>query len=469
MRKTPPARRGFLTVTVLVLSAVAAACSSSPGPPSSGGSVTAQATPASTAPAGPAQPGTGVSGTLSNGTIWLAEYPASWNGTLVLYSHGFGSLTAADAPDSQTQSALLAAGYAIAGSSFDPHGSEWALDTALSDQFGALAAVESAVLPRRPAHVLAFGTSMGGLISALEAQDGQGKIDGALTTCGVVSGGVNLSQYQLDGEYAITRLLGDAARRAERRHRLRHRAGALCRRAAGPGVRRRAGQAGAGHGLPQPAGLEPVRLGAGRGERPPGAGGGPGCRADGQRAQRPQLLRRRPGVDRAGGRRAAGLDRRDELRAALRRLVGQGGGHGALPGSQAKPEQRPRRAQRRRHHPRRPGGSAVAAGELRSHREARGARARPAHHRRQPRPGEGRELLRQAGRPGRQRRPAAAGIHRQLRALQLQRVRGARGPRRAVAAGDDRAVGRPGDGGQPGGAGHRAAPRLGPFHQLLPG
>jgi hypothetical protein len=211
MRKTPPARRGFLTVTVLVLSAVAAACSSSPGPPSSGGSVTAQATPASTAPAGPAQPGTGVSGTLSDGTTWVAEYPASWNGTLVLYSHGFGSLTAADAPDSQTQSALLAAGYAIAGSSFDPHGSEWALDTALSDQFGALAAVESAVLPRRPAHVLAFGTSMGGLISALEAQDGQGKIDGALTTCGVVSGGVNLSQYQLDGEYAITRLLGNPA------------------------------------------------------------------------------------------------------------------------------------------------------------------------------------------------------------------------------------------------------------------
>jgi hypothetical protein len=71
--------------------------------------------------------------------------------------------------------------------------------------------VESAVLPRRPARVLAFGTSMGGLISALEAQDGQGKIDGALTTCGVVSGGVNMSQYQLDGEYAITRLLGNPA------------------------------------------------------------------------------------------------------------------------------------------------------------------------------------------------------------------------------------------------------------------
>ena len=211
MRKTPLARRGVLTVTILALSAVAAACSASPGSPSSGASGGSVTTHASTATTGPAQPGTQVSGTLSDGTSWVAEYPAPWNGTLVLYSHGFGALTAADAPDSQTQSALLAAGYAIAGSSYDPNGSEWALDTALSDQFGALSAVESAVLPRRPARVLAFGTSMGGLISALEAQEGQGKIDGALTTCGVVSGGVNLSQYQLDGEYAISQLLGNPA------------------------------------------------------------------------------------------------------------------------------------------------------------------------------------------------------------------------------------------------------------------
>jgi hypothetical protein len=216
MRKTPLARRGVLTVTILALSAVAAACSASPGSaspgsPSSGASGGPVTTPVSTAPTGTAKPGTEVSGTLTDGTSWVAEYPAAWNGTLVLYSHGFGSLTASDAPDSQTQSALLAAGYAIAGSSYDPNGSEWALDTALSDQFGALAAVESTVLPRPPAQVLAFGTSMGGLISALEAQDGQGKINGALTTCGVVSGGVNLSQYQLDGEYAITRLLGNPA------------------------------------------------------------------------------------------------------------------------------------------------------------------------------------------------------------------------------------------------------------------
>jgi hypothetical protein len=63
------------------------------------------------------------------------------------------------------------------------------------------------VLPGRPRQVLALGTSMGGLVSALEAQEGTGRIDGALTTCGIVAGAINLNNYQLDGEYALARLL----------------------------------------------------------------------------------------------------------------------------------------------------------------------------------------------------------------------------------------------------------------------
>ncbi|MGH3265635.1 MAG: hypothetical protein ACRDNS_26995 [Trebonia sp.] len=169
----------------------------------------AVAAPGAADAASVAAPGTQVGGTLANGTAWIAEYPASWNGTLLLYSHGFGPLAAADAPDANTKAALLADGYALAGSSYDPNNSEWALDTAVGDQFGTLAAVESTVLPARPRHVLAFGTSMGGLVSALEAQQGHGKIDGALTTCGIVGGGVNLNEYQSDGEYAIAQLLGD--------------------------------------------------------------------------------------------------------------------------------------------------------------------------------------------------------------------------------------------------------------------
>jgi hypothetical protein len=153
-------------------------------------------------------------GTTSDGGGWIADVPSSWNGTLLLYSHGYGTLSPQDAPpDSTTQAALLNAGYALAGSGYDPNGSLWALGSAVRDQFQTLRTVERTVLPSRPTQVLAFGTSMGGLISALEDQQSNGRLDGALTTCGIVAGGIQLNNYQLDGEYAIDKLLAsDAAK-----------------------------------------------------------------------------------------------------------------------------------------------------------------------------------------------------------------------------------------------------------------
>jgi hypothetical protein len=146
-------------------------------------------------------------GTLPDGATWIADVPARWHGTLLLYSHGYGPLTAADAPDPRTQKALLDMGYALAGSSYDPHGSWWALGSALRDQFETLAAVKKTVLASGLRKVYAVGTSMGGLISALEDEHSDGRLNGALTTCGIVGGANNLNQYQLDGEYALAQLL----------------------------------------------------------------------------------------------------------------------------------------------------------------------------------------------------------------------------------------------------------------------
>ncbi len=145
-------------------------------------------------------------GTTADGGQWVADVPAHWNGTLLLYSHGFGPPAAQDAPDPNTQAALLARGYALAGSSYDPSGSWWALDSALSDQFQTLSAVE-ALLPHRPTHAFAVGTSMGGLISSLEDEHSNGRLQASLTTCGIVAGGLQLNNYQLDGEYAMSQLL----------------------------------------------------------------------------------------------------------------------------------------------------------------------------------------------------------------------------------------------------------------------
>ncbi|MFJ6086751.1 alpha/beta hydrolase [Streptomyces sp. NPDC092369] len=140
-------------------------------------------------------------GTLSDGATWIADKPAQWNGTLLLFSHGFGPTTAADAPSAAVQQALLDGGYALAGSSYDPGGSMWALDSAERDQFAALDAFRRHV--GTPSRVISVGQSMGGLVNARLARDGAGRIDGALGLCGLVAGGVDLDNYQLDAEYTL--------------------------------------------------------------------------------------------------------------------------------------------------------------------------------------------------------------------------------------------------------------------------
>jgi hypothetical protein len=166
--------------------------------------VTASVMPGSAATAASVPASTHYTGTLPDGAIWVADVPASWNGTIILYSHGFGPLTAADAPNATTQGDLLSLGYALVGSSYSGP-SWWALASAAQDQFASLAALEQITGP--PRRTIAWGTSMGGLVSAIETQDARGRIDGTLTTCGLVGGALNLNEYQLQGEYAIDELL----------------------------------------------------------------------------------------------------------------------------------------------------------------------------------------------------------------------------------------------------------------------
>jgi len=165
-------------------------------------SVVAAGAPAAVAAAGDTS--THYTGSLADGASWVADVPASWNGTIILYSHGFGPLSAQDAPDPATQADLLGLGYALVGSSYSGS-SWWALASAARDQFASLAAVERRT--GRPRATIAWGESMGGLVSAEETQDSRGRIDGTLTTCGLVAGALSLNNYQLDGEYALNELL----------------------------------------------------------------------------------------------------------------------------------------------------------------------------------------------------------------------------------------------------------------------
>ena len=142
-------------------------------------------------------------------TVWEADVPANWNGTVILYSHGYRPSfagipqTPQNAPDEETARALLAEGYALVGSSYERSG--WTLDTAAEDQLQTLAAFGERF--GEPQRVLALGTSMGGLVTGQLAERTGTGIDGALATCGLMHGGVDLLNYQLDGAHAIAQLL----------------------------------------------------------------------------------------------------------------------------------------------------------------------------------------------------------------------------------------------------------------------
>jgi pimeloyl-ACP methyl ester carboxylesterase len=180
------ARRAFLILVALAV----AACSPSNS---------------STAKSSPSQP------TVLSGRIGTAAYsidvPVGWNGTLFLYSHGYvapgNSNPAVAAPGAEAYSWLLAHHYAIAGSSYSSTG--WALQDAFKDQIALLDLFDLKIA--KPARVIAWGHSLGGIITAGLVQLYPDRFAGAIPMCGVLSGGVASWNTGLDSAYAFRTLL----------------------------------------------------------------------------------------------------------------------------------------------------------------------------------------------------------------------------------------------------------------------
>jgi dienelactone hydrolase len=146
-------------------------------------------------------------GTLPDGAAWQIRVPADWNGTLLLYSHGYrapGSPNPAqDVSDPVTGGWLLDHGFALAGSSYASTG--WAIKEALADQAAVLDAFQASVgTPRR---TIAWGDSLGGMVTAGLVQRIPERLDGALPACGVVAGAVATWNQALDAAFAFKVLL----------------------------------------------------------------------------------------------------------------------------------------------------------------------------------------------------------------------------------------------------------------------
>lgn len=141
-----------------------------------------------------------------DGANYVIDIPPNWNGTLVLYSHGYvtpGSpLTAMDAGDPATGAFLLASGYALAGSSYSQNG--WALQQAFHDQIALLDHFQSTY--GKPKRTIAWGHSLGGIITAGLIQLNPERFAGALPMCGVVAGGPGAWNVGLDAEFVFKTL-----------------------------------------------------------------------------------------------------------------------------------------------------------------------------------------------------------------------------------------------------------------------
>src|SRR5229473_3464837 len=147
------------------------------------------------------------SGSLADDAEYLIEVPAKCNGTLFLYSHGYvvpGSANPArDVGDPFTRFFMLSSGYALAGSSYATTG--WAIHEALLDQIAVLDLFKLVV--GQPKRTIAWGHSLGGIITAGLIQRHAERFDAALPMCGVLSGGVATWNTALDSEFAFKTLL----------------------------------------------------------------------------------------------------------------------------------------------------------------------------------------------------------------------------------------------------------------------
>jgi pimeloyl-ACP methyl ester carboxylesterase len=141
------------------------------------------------------------------GAQYRIEVPPAWNGTLFLYSHGYvapGRINpATDSPSSLISSWLLDHGYAIAGSSYSSTG--WAIEDAFKDQIALLDFFNQRFA--KPKRVVAWGGSLGGIITAGLVQLYPDRFAGAIPICGVLAGGVATWNTALDGAYAFNTLL----------------------------------------------------------------------------------------------------------------------------------------------------------------------------------------------------------------------------------------------------------------------
>lgn len=153
-----------------------------------------------------AEPARHIEGSLQNGARYSFDVPPNWNGTVLLFSRGYSAGPSTGPVRNVARGEkelLLARGFALAASGFSKAG--WALEEAVPDQVATLDAFAMQV--GKPKRTIAWGTSMGGLITIALLERQPERFDGGLALCASAAGTVGMMNAALDGAFAFKTLL----------------------------------------------------------------------------------------------------------------------------------------------------------------------------------------------------------------------------------------------------------------------
>jgi pimeloyl-ACP methyl ester carboxylesterase len=128
-----------------------------------------------------------------HGAAFRARVPENWNGTLLVFAHGYGDIqdpvliapwVPYGEPPNQLEANLLEAGYALAGSAF--RGAGWQVEEAIPDTAALTRFIERNVI--RPEHTILWGESMGSVVVLQGIERFPQLYDAAIPLCVVGAG-----------------------------------------------------------------------------------------------------------------------------------------------------------------------------------------------------------------------------------------------------------------------------------------
>lgn len=148
------------------------------------------------------------------GAPYRIRVPANWNGTLLVYMHGYrdkadhpgevDNRAAEIAPSAALEPVLLAQGYALSGSAYRDNG--WAVEEGIRDSKNVVISFRRFV--GAPQRTILWGFSMGSVIGFKSMEQGDGFYDGALCGCAVGAGATRSWDFSGDLSVAYAATFG---------------------------------------------------------------------------------------------------------------------------------------------------------------------------------------------------------------------------------------------------------------------